>query len=92
MCITVFKIAKTFHNVTVIVTVVFHQINATLVLKLLSNVLILRGQQIHTVIQAVHSLLYIVAKCNLFSVVTYKYTLFYYTPNCQVVFYQFPKK
>ncbi len=33
---------------------------------------ILRGQQIYTVIQAVHSLLYIVAKCNFFSVVTWK--------------------
>ncbi len=31
---------------------------------------ILREQQIYTVIQAVHSLLYIVAKCNFFSVVT----------------------
>jgi len=30
----------------------------------------LRGQQIYTVIQAVHSLLYIVAKCHFFSVVT----------------------
>ncbi len=30
----------------------------------------LRGQQIYTVIQAVHSLLYIVAKCHLFIVVT----------------------
>ncbi len=28
------------------------------------------GQQIYTVIQAVHSLLYIVAKCHFFSVVT----------------------
>ncbi len=27
------------------------------------------GQQIYTVIQAVHSILYIVAKCNVFSVV-----------------------
>ncbi len=33
---------------------------------------ILRGQLIYTVIQAVHSLLYIVAKCNFFSVVTWK--------------------
>ncbi len=32
--------------------------------------IILRGQQIYTVIQAVHSLLYIVAKCHFFSVVT----------------------
>ncbi len=31
---------------------------------------ILRGQQINTVIQAVHSLLYIVAKSHFFSVVT----------------------
>ncbi len=30
----------------------------------------LRGQQIYTVIQAVHSLIYIVAKCHLFIVVT----------------------
>ncbi len=33
---------------------------------------ILRGQQIYTVLQAVHSLLYIVAKCHFFSVVTWK--------------------
>ncbi len=33
---------------------------------------ILRGQQMYTVIQAVHSLLYIVAKCHFFSVVTWK--------------------
>ncbi len=32
----------------------------------------LRGQQIYTVIKAVHSLLYIVAKCHFFSVVTWK--------------------
>ncbi len=32
----------------------------------------LRGQQIYTVIQAVHSLHYIVAKCHFFSVVTWK--------------------
>ncbi len=31
---------------------------------------ILRGQQMYTVIQAVHSLLYTIAKCHLFSVVT----------------------
>ncbi len=31
---------------------------------------ILRAQQMYTVIQAVHSLLYIVAKCHFFSVVT----------------------
>ncbi len=35
----------------------------------------LKGQQIYTVIQAVHSLLYIVAKCNFFSVVTWKYII-----------------
>ncbi len=34
---------------------------------------ILRGQQIYTVIQAEHSLLYIVVKCHFFSVVTWKY-------------------
>jgi hypothetical protein len=34
---------------------------------------ILRGQQIYTVIQAVHSLIYIVAKRHFFSVVTIKY-------------------
>ncbi len=28
------------------------------------------GQRIYTIIQAVHSLIYIVAKCNFFSVVT----------------------
>ncbi len=33
---------------------------------------ILRGQQMYTVIQAVHSLLFIVAKCNFFSVDTWK--------------------
>ncbi len=33
---------------------------------------ILRGQQIYTVIQAVHSLLYIAVKCHFFSVVTWK--------------------
>lgn len=38
---------------------------------------ILRGQQIYTVIQAVHSLLYIVAKCHFFSVVTWKDILKY---------------
>ncbi len=37
---------------------------------------ILRGQHIYTVIQAVHSLLYIVAKCHSFSVVTWKDKLF----------------
>ncbi len=34
------------------------------------NGCVLRGQHIYTVIQAVHSLLYIVAKHNLFGVVT----------------------
>ncbi len=33
---------------------------------------ILRGHQIYTIIQALHSLLYIVAKCHFFSVVTLK--------------------
>ncbi len=33
---------------------------------------ILRGQQMYTVIQAVHSILYNVAKCHFFSVVTWK--------------------
>ncbi len=35
-----------------------------------SGQVILRGQQMYTVIQTVHSLLYIVAKCHFFSVVT----------------------
>ncbi len=39
---------------------------------------ILKGQQIYTVIQAVHSLLYTVAKCHLFSVVTWKYIMKYW--------------
>ncbi len=38
---------------------------------------ILRGQWIYTVIQAVHSLLYIVAKCHFFSIVTWKYIIKY---------------
>ncbi len=38
---------------------------------------ILRGQQIYTVIQTIYSLLYIVAKCNFFSVVTWKYIITY---------------
>ncbi len=38
---------------------------------------ILRGQQMYTVIQAVHSLLYIVAKWHFFSVVTWKYIIKY---------------
>ncbi len=38
---------------------------------------ILRGQQIYTVIQAVHSLLYIVAKWHFFSIVTWKYIIKY---------------
>lgn len=33
---------------------------------------ILRGQQIYNVIQAVHWLLYVVAKCHFFSVVPWK--------------------
>ncbi len=36
---------------------------------------ILRGQQIYTVIQDVHSLFYIVAKCHFFSVVTWKHII-----------------
>ncbi len=36
---------------------------------------ILRGKRIYTVIQAVHSLLYIVAKCHFFSIVTWKYII-----------------
>ncbi len=44
---------------------------------------ILRGQLIYTVIQAVHSLLYIVAKCNFFSVVTWK-DIIKYLQKCQV--------
>ncbi len=43
---------------------------------------ILRGQQIYTVIQAVHSLLYIVAKCNFFSVVTWK-DIIKYLQKCE---------
>ncbi len=38
---------------------------------------ILREQQMFTVTQAVHSLLYLVAKCSLFSVVTWKYIIKY---------------
>ncbi len=34
------------------------------------NGCVLRGQKIYTIIQAVHSLIFIVAKLNLFSVVT----------------------
>ncbi len=34
------------------------------------NGYVLRGQQMYTVIKAVHSLLYIVAKCHFFSAVT----------------------
>ncbi len=45
---------------------------------------ILRGQQIYTVIQAVHSLLYIVAKCHFFNVVvTWKYVI-RYLQKCEV--------
>ncbi len=43
---------------------------------------ILRGQQMYTVIQAVHSLLYIVAKCHFFSVVTWK-DLIKYLQKCE---------
>ncbi len=43
---------------------------------------ILRGQQIYTVIQAVHSLLYIVAKCYFFSVVTWK-DIIKYLQKCE---------
>ncbi len=38
---------------------------------------ILRGQQMYTVIKAVHSLLYIVTKCHFFSVVTWRDILKY---------------
>ncbi len=38
---------------------------------------ILREQQIYTVIQAVHSLLYIVAKCHFFSVLIWKHIIKY---------------
>ncbi len=40
---------------------------------------ILRGRQMYTVIQAVHSLLYIVSKCHFFSVDTWKDTKNIYT-------------
>ncbi len=43
---------------------------------------ILRGKQIYTVIQAVHSLLYIVAKCHFFSVVTWK-DIIKYLQKCE---------
>ena len=43
---------------------------------------ILSGQQIDTVIQAVHSLIYIVAKCNFFSVVTWK-DIIKYLQKCE---------
>ncbi len=43
---------------------------------------ILRGQQIYTVIQAVHWLLYIVAKCHFFSVVTWK-DIIKYLQKCE---------
>ncbi len=42
----------------------------------------LRGQQIYTVIQAVHSLIYIVAKCHFFSVVTWK-DIIKYLQKCE---------
>ncbi len=44
--------------------------------------IILRGQQIYTVVQAVHSLLYIVAKCHFFSVVTWK-DIIKYLQKCE---------
>ena len=43
---------------------------------------ILKEQQIYTVIQAVHSLLYIVAKCHFFSVVTWK-DIIKYLQKCE---------
>ncbi len=43
----------------------------------------LRGQQIYTVVQAVHSLLYIVAMCHFFSVVTLK-DIIKYLQKCEV--------
>ncbi len=43
---------------------------------------ILRRQQMHTVIQAVHSLLYIVAKCNIFTVVIWK-DIIKYLQKCE---------
>jgi len=46
------------------------------------NGCVLRGQQMYTVIQAVHSLLYIVAKCNFFSVVTWK-DIITYLQKCE---------
>ncbi len=48
----------------------------------LNGWVILRGQQIYTVIQAVHSLLYIVAKCHFFSVVTWK-DIIKYLQKCE---------
>ncbi len=60
--------------------------------------IILRWQQIYTVIQTVHSLLYIVAKCNLFSVVTWKDLIKYlqkcegFTHFCEILYiYNFSK-
>ncbi len=53
---------------------------------------ILRWQQIYTVIQAVHSLLYFVAKCHFFSVVSWKYIIKYLkkcegcTPFCEILY------
>ncbi len=53
---------------------------------------ILRGQQIYTVIQAVHSLLYIVARCHFFSVVTWKDIIKYFqkcegcTHFCEILY------
>ncbi len=42
------------------------------------------GQQIYTVIQAVHLILYIVAKCNFFSAVTWKDMIKYLQKMCGV--------
>ncbi len=43
---------------------------------------ILRGQQIYTIIQAVHSLIFIVAKWNFFSVVTWR-DIIKYLQKCE---------
>ncbi len=56
---------------------------------------ILRGQLIYTVIQAVHSLLYIVAKCHFFSVVTCKDIIKYlktcegWTHFCEILYFNY---
>ncbi len=49
--------------------------------------IILRGrkQQMYTVIQAVHSLLYIVEKCHLFSVVTWKDIIQYFKYSFKIL-------